>query len=130
MMEDSGIQLLAKHLADIKLQATEERHQNTKKIKTLEHKCATYETEVEEYKQKCAHQENLIHQLRLENTKKWRISERDDWKALVDAVQTDRQRLQLENETVCTFRIEVFIILLVCTHMTFHNVAQKPSNRV
>lgn len=32
--------------------------------------------------------------LRVENPKKWRFQERDDWKALVESVQKDRSRLQ------------------------------------
>ena len=32
----------------------------------------------------------------MENSKKWRLQERDDWKALVDSVQNDRSRLQDE----------------------------------
>lgn len=39
---------------------------------------------------------NYAEQLRLENSKKWRLQERDDWKALVDSVQKDRSRLQDE----------------------------------
>ena len=35
-------------------------------------------------------------QLKLENSKKWRLQERDDWKSLVDSVQHDRSRLQEE----------------------------------
>lgn len=39
---------------------------------------------------------NYAEQLKLENSKKWRLQERDDWKALVDSVQKDRSRLQDE----------------------------------
>lgn len=39
---------------------------------------------------------NFAEQLQLENSKKWRLQERDDWKALVDSVQRDRGRLQEE----------------------------------
>lgn len=35
-------------------------------------------------------------QLKVENSKKWRLQERDDWKALVESVQRDRSRLQDE----------------------------------
>ena len=33
-------------------------------------------------------------QLRLENTKKWRVEERNDWRQLVDSLQRDRRELQ------------------------------------
>jgi hypothetical protein len=39
-------------------------------------------------------------QLKVENSKKWRLQERDDWKALVDSVQRDRSRLQDECNTL------------------------------
>jgi len=39
---------------------------------------------------------SLSEQLKLENSKKWRLNERDDWKSLVDSIQVDRARLQEE----------------------------------
>ena len=30
----------------------------------------------------------------MENTSKWKLQERDDWKALVDTLQSDRRKLQ------------------------------------
>ena len=39
---------------------------------------------------------NMSEQLKIENSKKWRLQERDDWKSLVDSVQRDRCRLQDE----------------------------------
>ena len=36
----------------------------------------------------------LCEQLKVENSTKWRLQERDDWKALVESVQSDRARLQ------------------------------------
>ena len=37
-----------------------------------------------------------MEQLQSENSRKWRLQERDDWKSLVDSVQADRVRLQEE----------------------------------
>lgn len=39
---------------------------------------------------------NYAEQLKLENSKKWRLQERDDWKAMVESAQRDRARLQNE----------------------------------
>ena len=39
-----------------------------------------------------------VQQLREENTRKWRVEERNDWKSLVDSVQRDRADLQEANE--------------------------------
>jgi chromosome segregation ATPase len=41
---------------------------------------------------------NVIHQLRIENSQKWRVEERDDWKALVNSIQKDRRRLEEDND--------------------------------
>ena len=38
----------------------------------------------------------VIEQMKLEMGKKWRIEERDDWKALVESLQGDRRRLEGE----------------------------------
>ena len=38
--------------------------------------------------------------LKLENTRKWKFQERDDWKCLVESLQSDRTRLQDENSIV------------------------------
>ena len=43
---------------------------------------------------------NLVEQLKVEGTRKSRLQERDDWKALVDSIQTDRVRLQEKNITL------------------------------
>ncbi len=39
---------------------------------------------------------NYAEQLKLENSKKWKLQERDDWKGLLDTVTKDRNRLQGE----------------------------------
>ena len=40
---------------------------------------------------------SLVDQLKVENSRKSRLQERDDWKALIDSIQADRVRLQEEN---------------------------------
>jgi hypothetical protein len=37
---------------------------------------------------------NMVHQLKEENSKKWRVEERDDWRDLVASLQNDRRELQ------------------------------------
>ncbi len=61
------------------------------------------DTEIENLKAVAEHLEgerdyfrNLSEQLKLENGKKWRLGERDDWKALVESIQADRTRLNDE----------------------------------
>ena len=50
---------------------------------------------------------NLSEQLKLENSKKWRLNERDDWKSLVESIQADRARL---NEEVSRLEAELLNI--------------------
>lgn len=38
-----------------------------------------------------------MEKLKQENSTKWRLQERDDWKALVESVQSDRARIQEMN---------------------------------
>lgn len=39
-----------------------------------------------------------VAQLQLETSEKWRVEERNDWRSLVDSVQSDRDELREENE--------------------------------
>ena len=52
--------------------------------------------ECEKYKEEAIKYKSLSEQLQLENSKKYRLHERDDWKSLVESVQKDRARLQEE----------------------------------
>jgi len=40
----------------------------------------------------------MVEQLKIENSKKWRVEERNDWKSLVDSVQRDRDELREQND--------------------------------
>jgi len=94
------MQILANHLADVKLHSAEQIYGLEQKVRALEgelvearHQLGTTQVEME-------HCMNCIHQLKQENSKKWRVEERDDWKGLVDAIQSDRATLQEENEAL------------------------------
>lgn len=52
-----------------------------------------------------------IQQLKTENSSKWKFKERDEWKALVDNIQKDRDRIQLEYNNVISHLEEVTIDL-------------------
>mmetsp|Transcript_395 Transcript_395/g.740 ORF Transcript_395/g.740 Transcript_395/m.740 type:complete len:371 (-) Transcript_395:81-1193(-) len=96
MSESDGLIKLTKFLNQTKRQAEQAIDCLNEKIAELEK-----QNEIERQKyEKCADERdyyrNYAEQLRLENSKKWRLQERDDWKALVDSVQKDRQRLQDE----------------------------------
>ena len=87
MSDVEGLRLLANHLAKVKLEAAENRYELSRLLKITQGKNEELEGEVCRLKQLC--RENTLH---------WRLQERDDWKALVEAVQKDRSRLERENE--------------------------------
>ena len=93
----SGVELLTAHIGQLRRQAEE-------KISGLEEELAHAQRDSIALRQ-CASAaqdevqlcRGMIQQLRLENTQKWRIEEREDWKALVASIQSDRRQLQEEN---------------------------------
>jgi|EP00945_MAST-04E_sp_MAST-4E-sp1_P004403 chromosome segregation ATPase len=87
MTDVEGLRLLANHLAKVKLEAAEQIYSLGTKVKQVN----------EENKELCGEVARLK-QLCRENTLHWRLQERDDWKALVEAVQKDRSRLENDNE--------------------------------
>lgn len=103
MEESLGLRKLTDYLNQTKRQAENAIDLLNNKIEELSNeniglkeRFQTLENEREYY---C----NLSEQLKIENSKKWRLQERDDWKSLVESVQIDRSRLQdecihLENE--------------------------------
>lgn len=87
MSDPDGLRLLATHLAKVKLEAAEQIYALTTQGKYLQQENEELNNQVLQLKQLC--RENTLH---------WRLQERDDWKALVEAVQRDRTRLENENE--------------------------------
>jgi hypothetical protein len=58
--------------------------------------CRDLTIECEKYKDESIYNKRWAEQLQLENSQKYRLNERDDWKSLVESVQADRGRLQEE----------------------------------
>lgn len=95
-----SVQVLAHHLSKLK-------QQSKATIERLEDRALQLESENESLKQQlqaCLDELDLaigqVAQLKMENTKKWRVEERNDWKALVDSVQRDRDDLRDANEAL------------------------------
>ena len=87
MSASDGLKLLATHLAEVKLRAAESNYELNSRLRQLEADNDRLRDEV------------LTLELHAqENTLQWRLKERDDWKALVQAVQADRSRLEHEND--------------------------------
>jgi septal ring factor EnvC (AmiA/AmiB activator) len=94
--QPEGLAKLTEYLAQTRRQAEQS-------IDVLNERIAQIENEKEEILAERDYFRNYSEQLKLENSKKWRLQERDDWKSLVESVQKDRNRLhedcvQLEAE--------------------------------
>lgn len=87
MSEKEGLAKLAAYLQQTRKQAELSIDILNTRILSLENESEAISSERDYFR-------NYSEQLKLENSKKWRLHERDDWKSLVDSVQVDRARLQ------------------------------------
>lgn len=87
MSESEGLIKLAEYLSQTRRQAEQSIDILNTKISELLNESAAISSERDYFR-------NYSEQLKLENSQKWRLQERDDWKSLVESVQTDRGRLQ------------------------------------
>ena len=96
-MSSSAVEMLQTHLTKVKLEHAERESSLVSRLRKAEEESARLRVELDaagdELELCWAH----VDQMRLEQSKKWRIEERDDWRALVQSVQQDRTRLQREN---------------------------------
>ena len=93
----SAVAMLQTHLTKVKLEHAEREAALVLRLRKAEAESASLRDELEaaaDELQLCwAH----VDQLKLENSTKWHVEERDDWRALVTSVQADRTRLQRAN---------------------------------
>ena len=94
MSESDGLVKLTEYLKQTKRQAeaaidilNEKLAEANEENRMLMQVVAKLEAERDQFKA-------YAEQLKSENSTKWRLQERDDWKSLVDSVQKDRSRLQ------------------------------------
>jgi chromosome segregation ATPase len=87
MSEQEGLAKLAAYLQQTRKQAELSIDILNTRILSLENESEALSSERDYFR-------NYSEQLKLENSKKWRLHERDDWKSLVESVQVDRARLQ------------------------------------
>lgn len=92
-----ALEFLQQHLTRVKLEHAEREASLVRRLEQSEEEQARLRDELDvagdELELCWAH----VEQLKLENTTKHQIEERDDWRALVSSVQEDRTRLQREN---------------------------------
>lgn len=91
-----GLRKLAEFLAQTRRQATTSIDALNERIAELTAELEVSQAAAEQLQSERDFYLNHAEQLKLENSKKWRLQERDDWKSLVDSVQQDRTRLQDE----------------------------------
>ena len=92
--ESEGIARLTAYLQQTKRQAENSIDKMNQHIDELQEDLETSKLVSRQLEQERDYFRNLAEQLKEENTKKWRLQERDDWKALLESVQEDRERLQ------------------------------------
>jgi hypothetical protein len=98
MSDDSdGIRRLTAYLNQTRRQATQSIDVLTARVNELEQNLETSTLVAERLEAERDYFKGISEQLKLENSKKWRLHERDDWKSLVESCQLDRVRLQDEN---------------------------------
>eukprot|EP00904_Undaria_pinnatifida_P005974 jgi/Undpi1/2506/HiC_scaffold_13.g05885.m1 len=93
----TGLERLARLLAATKEDASAEISKLDSQVQALRVERATLEAALESSRDQLADANSLVDQLRLENTRKWREEERNDWRALLDSTQEDRTALQQQN---------------------------------
>lgn len=91
-----GLAKLTEYLNQTRRQAEAAIDALNEKIFQLRDENENILKECEKFQSERDYFRNYAEQLKLENSKKWRLQERDDWKSLVESVQKDRSRLQDE----------------------------------
>lgn len=102
-MEKEGLPKLVEYLNQTRRQAENAIDSLNVKVTELQSENDTCLSMITKLESERDHFKKLSEQLKAENSTKWKLQERDEWKALVDSVQKDRSRLQeectsLENE--------------------------------
>ena len=87
--ESEGLRKLTEFLNQTRRQAETAIDALNAQVKQLTQDC-------DKYRDECIYYKRCCEQLQQENSKKYRLHERDDWKSLVDSIQKDRNRLQDE----------------------------------
>ncbi|CAN0053821.1 unnamed protein product, partial [Hapterophycus canaliculatus] len=94
----TGLERLARLLAVTKENASAEISKLGSQVQALQVERRALEASLESCRDQLGDANSLVEQLRLENTRKWRVEERDDWRALLDSMQNDRTVLQHQND--------------------------------
>uniref|UniRef100_A0A7S2V322 Uncharacterized protein n=1 Tax=Fibrocapsa japonica TaxID=94617 RepID=A0A7S2V322_9STRA len=92
-------------IAKVRNYAAKVKRESEDQMKELKNMAIAFEGEnrclkeqIENYENEVETLRSMVEQLKIENARKWRVEERNDWKALVKSIQEDRAVLQAENE--------------------------------
>lgn len=96
--ELSGIVLLGKHLAKVKLEAEERDYTYRNIITQLEKEKYDQQVTLREYSDRCLSLEEQVKKLEVQNTRKWQIESRDHWIHQIESLKQERNKLRSENE--------------------------------
>lgn len=103
-MDGEGIRLMAQHLARVKLDAAEQSYALKQRLRSRQEEQKQMLAELELCRRKLSESEATIMMMKKESSRKYCIEERNDWKALVAALNKDRSRVQKENEQLVAER--------------------------
>lgn len=96
MSESEGLQKLTEYLKQTRRQAEIAIDNLNNQVISLRHENDELRAVNENLKKEKLQAEAAVQQLKVENTNKWKLRERDEWKALVESLQAERDQLQDE----------------------------------
>jgi len=94
----SGLEKLTKYIKEVKEESEAKIMELKQMIIALEAENQILKKQTDEYEKELETAWGMVQQLKTENARKWRVEEREDWKALVSSIQEDRKSLQEDNE--------------------------------
>mmetsp|Transcript_3881 Transcript_3881/g.5336 ORF Transcript_3881/g.5336 Transcript_3881/m.5336 type:complete len:356 (+) Transcript_3881:16-1083(+) len=94
MSESDGLKKLTEYLNQTRRQAEAAIDALNVKIQEMKDENLTCMKMIEKLERERDHYKDCFEQLKIENSTKWKLRERDDWRSLVESVQKDRNRLQ------------------------------------
>jgi hypothetical protein len=100
MSQAEGLSKLTEYLKQTKRQAEAAVDHLNKEITRLSEENTSLKKILHKVSQERDEYLATVEELKIKNTSKYKLKERDDWKNLVDQVQQDRTRLQQENDTL------------------------------
>mmetsp|Transcript_13398 Transcript_13398/g.21895 ORF Transcript_13398/g.21895 Transcript_13398/m.21895 type:complete len:264 (-) Transcript_13398:761-1552(-) len=96
--DSSGLKLIAAHLAQVKLDAAENKYAAKVRITQLERDLLETSTLLESARADIQNYQVQVKQLQHENTYKALVAERSKWKSLIDTLRKDKAQLKTELE--------------------------------